>query len=154
MNKRGKTGLIILFVAIVLILAAAIYFTFFFYYTCSQSDLACYLAHQEKCAKTKFINDQAGVTWSYKIIGKNSGNCNIDVKILKVKEGSPKLVSLEEKEMICSVPLGSKKMPEEDLKECHGLLKEEIQNIMINDAHAYIIANIGQVSKELEKPVI
>ena len=154
MDKRGKIGLIILFLAILLILAVAIYFTFFFYYKCPQSDLACYLGHQEKCAKTKFINDQVGVTWSYKITGKSSGNCNVDVKILKIKEGSPKLVSLEEKDMICFVPIGSRKMPEEDLKKCHGLLKEEIQDIMIRDAHNYIISNMGQISEELKKPVI
>lgn len=154
MNKRGRIGVIITVVLIVLVFAAAIYFSFFFYYKCAQSDLACYLAHQEKCAKTKFINDEAQTTWNYKIIGKNDERCDVEVKILKMKQGSIDKINLEGKDMICSISVGSKIRPEENLNICHGLLKEKIQEIMINNAHAYIISNMGKISGELNQSVV
>jgi len=152
-NKRGR---ILAFVLIILILTAigvAIYFTVFFYYKCPNNDVACYLSHQEKCARTKFIYDKKDTTLNYIIKGKHSGACDILVKILDIKSGSSEKINLKNKEMVCSLPIGSVKYPEEDLKKCHGILREEIQEIMIKNAHAYIVSNIGQVSEELGKVV-
>jgi len=149
MQKKAGGGTWIIIILIIAALAATIYFTFFFYYKCPNNDVACYLAHQEKCARTKFINDKEESTLSYKIKGKNSGNCEIDVTVLSVKQGSAEKISLENKNMICSLLIGSRRYPEEDLSKCHGILKEELQGIMLQNAHAYIINNVGIVGEEL-----
>jgi hypothetical protein len=144
---------ILLVVLILIVLVAAVYFTIFFYYKCDNNDMACFKEHQRKCVKTKFINDKEDATWSFRIIGKADGNCNIEATILSIKEGSLDKEKLVGKSMICSVQLGLETSPESDLSNCHGILKEGIQEIMIKNAHAYIIQNIGSIGEELNKVV-
>ena len=147
MNKRGmnKTFIIII-IAIIAILA--VYFTFFFYYKCT--DIGCFKAHQEKCSKTKFINDAQDATWSYAIKGKSSGQCKIEVELVQIKQGEKTLETLEGNKMLCYLPLGNTANPETDLSKCHGLLKEELQETIINKLHAYILKNVGEISEELK----
>lgn len=140
-----------IFLLIVLIAIVAIYFTFFFSYKCE--DIACFQAHQEKCSKTEFINDDKAITWAYKINGKKDGKCEINVEILQIKEGSLDKKVLEGKSMNCYLPIGSKSFPEKDISVCHGLLKEEFQDIMLKNAHKYIVENIGEINAELNKVV-
>ena len=144
--KRGWK--IILIVFILIILVAAIYFTFFFSYTCK--DMACFKSHQEKCVHTKFIYDIEETKWLYYIKGKEDGKCEINVKVLQIKAGSIKRAVLEEKSMNCFLPLKSLVSPESDLSLCHGLLKEELQNLIIQKLHAYIIESVGEIGEELE----
>ena len=55
--------------------------------------------------------------------------------------------------MDCYVPLGSIVSPESNLAECHGLLKEGLQETIINKLHAYIVKNVGQIGEELQKAI-
>ena len=146
MNNRG-VGKIIIFVLILIVLVAAIYFTFFFYYKCD--DVACFTAHQEKCAKTKFLNSAEYADWKYKINGKKDGKCEINVEIVKVKQGNVDKLTLEGKSMNCILPLGSINPPENDISKCHGELKEEMQNLIIQKLHSYILDNLGEIGAEL-----
>ena len=150
MNNRGVSK-IIWIIIIIIVLVAAVYFTFFFSYKCS--DLACFQAHQEVCSRTKFVNDAEDVTWAYYIKGKENGECKIEVKVLNVKTGSIDKASLNGKLMTCYLTLGSTVSPEADLAKCHGILKEELQNMIINKLHAYIIENVGEISGELQKVI-
>jgi len=72
MNKKAGAGKIVLIILILVVLLGAIYFTFFFYYSCDDKDIACFKAHQEKCSKTKFLNDNEDALWNYKIKGKEN----------------------------------------------------------------------------------
>mgnify|MGYP001576755363 CR=1 FL=1 len=144
--KRGWK--IILIVLVLIILAAAIYFTSFFSYTCK--DMACFRSHQEKCVHTKFTYDTEETNWLYYIKGKADGKCEINVKVLQIKAGSIKRTVLEGKSMDCFLPLKSLAPPESDLSLCHGLLKEELQNLIIQKLHTYIIDNVGEIGAELE----
>ena len=56
---------------------------------------------------------------------------------------------LEGREMECYLPFGSVIEPEENLDRCHGLLKEEMQKIIINKLHNYITDNIGKLEDKL-----
>jgi len=87
----------------------------------------------------------------YKIKGMEDGKCKVDVKVLQVKEGSLDKTALEGYSMLCYLGKGDTTLPESDLTRCHGLLKEKIQEIMIQNAHAQIIKNLGQIAPELEK---
>lgn len=136
-------------IIVLAILVIAIYFSFFFYY--SVNTLEDFQAHQKKCARTIFINDVNYTTFEYKILGEEDNKCEIQVKVLQIKQGTLDKQALEGKIMVCSTELESTSAPESNLKECHGLLKEEIQNILINNCHSQIVANIGEVSQELSK---
>lgn len=149
MNNRGgiKTAVVVGVMVIVLIIA--VYFTFFFYYKCG--DIACFKSHQEKCTKTKFSNDGKDVVWDYKIFEKKGGNCEIKVGISKIKVGSIDKLPLEGKSMVCILPFGSLASPESDINKCTGELKEEMQGLIIQKLHSYIIDNLGEIGEELNK---
>jgi len=151
MNKKAGAGKIFLFILILVILAAAIYFTFFFAYKCD--DMTCFVAHQEKCSRTKFTNNAEEVTWEYNIKGKSGDSCEIEVEILQVKKGSLDAQKLENKKMNCYLPFGSTISPESDVSLCHGLLREEMQEMIIQKLHSYVLENIGQINEEFEKIV-
>ncbi|MCW8966859.1 MAG: hypothetical protein OQK82_09280 [Candidatus Pacearchaeota archaeon] len=146
-KKLGQVGRVILFFGIVIIFFSAVYFTFFFSYSCD--DLACYKAHQRECSRTKFVNNNEGTIWKYQIIGEANKTCEIDVEVLQIKEGSTDKKRIEGKTMICYLPLGDDTSPELDITNCHGLLKEELQKMIIEKLHLYIIENIGEISEEL-----
>lgn len=145
--KKGVK--ITLFVLAGILLVAAVYFTFFFYYRCS--DLACFKSHQSECDKTIFIREGDEIDWKYTIQGKKDGNCEIDVEVLRVKVGTLDKARLQGKEMTCLVSLGSQNNPEGDISKCTGALKEEMQNMIIQRLHAYIVENVGEVGQELNE---
>jgi len=146
--KKKKLITLILAVVLVLALAVAIYFTWFFSYSCD--DLACYREHQEKCLKTKFLNDANDVTWLYYIQGKSKGKCEIKVTALQIKEGATDKIVLQGKSMLCVLGMGDKTNPESDISRCSGELKEELQNLIIQNLHRYIIENLGEIGDELK----
>ena len=84
----------------------------------------------------------------YKILGKEGNSCNVYVQLLQLKKGAVELTILENKDMICSLPFGVLQEPEKNLKNCHGRLKEEIQNIIIQRMHSQIVENLGKISEE------
>lgn len=148
MNKKAGVGKKILLVAVVVVLAAAIYFTFFFSYKCD--DMACFQTHQEKCAKTKFVNDLEDAAWKYFIKKKSNGECVVNVELLQVKKGSLDLQKLEGKNMDCYLKLGDTASPESDISNCHGLLKEGMQDMIINKMYSYILDNLGEIDTNLK----
>ncbi len=147
--KRGPK--IVIGIATLVVLLVAVYFTFFFYYRCD--DLGCYRGHQEKCARTKFLNEDADALWQYRIDGKKSGQCVVNVEIVRLKEGTIDKSVLEGKSMNCYLELESIVNPEQDLSLCHGALKEEMQNLIIQKLHKYVLENVGNISSELNKAV-
>jgi porphobilinogen deaminase len=149
MKKGVKIGII--FLAIILVVIG-IYFTWFFKYNCD--NMECFQAYQEKCSKVTTIRETDTTTWQYTVLRKDEELCVIETKILLVKEGQIDRKMLEETSMECSLPIGSKALPENDLERCHGVLKEEIQQIIIKNAHAQILANIEKVSEELTQQEI
>lgn len=150
-NKKGQVGKLILFIGIIAILIGAIYFTFYFTYSCK--DMACFKAHQRECSRTKFVNDADDISWRYKIVGETNKACEIYVKVLKIKQGSLEKKRIEGKDMVCYLPLGDDLNPESDVSNCHGILKEELQEMVIEKLHLYVIENIGEISEELKKAV-
>ena len=146
MKKR-----IILVILIIIVAIIAIFFTFL--YTKKCSDAVCFNKALAKCSKASYVNDANDATWVYKIGGKSGDECKINVKILQLKEGTIDLSILEGKEMDCYLPLGSISSPQENLANCHGLLKEEMQGLIINKLHNYIVSNLGQIGEELGKAI-
>lgn len=142
--KKSVAWLIVL---AVIVFFGALYFTFAFSYSCNDS--GCFQSHQVKCSRTVYLNDGEDATWRYKIKGFSDGRCKVNVELVQFKKGTIDLVKLEGNEMSCYLPKGSLISPESDLSACHGLLKEGLQDVIINKLHNYIVDNIGQVSDEL-----
>ncbi len=149
MAERGKIFRWVILISIIIVLFLAVYFTWYYFPKCD--NMSCYVAHQEKCRKAKFINDGPEKTWVYKILGKNENKCDIEVTLLHIKKGDIKMKVLENKEMICSLNYGNRRNPEIDLTKCHGELREEIQNQIIQKLHTYLVDNLGEIGEELKK---
>ena len=149
MDKRGRKGVFLIVLSILVILCIAVYFTFFFKYNCEDNDIECFRSHQTECLKTEYISDDVDVTWGYDIKGREGNVCEIDVKIIKVKGGMIENKRLEGKEMTCSIVYGSSESPESDTSRCKGELKEEMQALIIQKLHAYIVSNLGQIDSNL-----
>lgn len=142
----------ILIAAIVVVsigLLISAYLIYFYSRTCSGQE--CFNNYLVKCQKSMFIKEDTNTIMRYQITGKSGSTCNTEVLLLQVKQGTSDLATLEGKSMICSTPYGTLMQPEENIKECHGLLKEEIQELMIKRMHAQIVENIGKISEEATK---
>jgi len=142
---------IILIVLIVIVAILAVYFTFFYSRKCSAA--SCFNFALTKCYRASYINDVEDAAWYYQIKGKSGDNCKINVKLLQLKQGTSDIAGLEGEEMTCYTPLGTITSPQGNLANCHGLLKEDMQGLIINKLHNYIVGNLGQISGELEKVV-
>ena len=150
MEKRGI--IIILVIAAVIVLALAVYSTFFYVSKCY--DIECFDSNLEKCKRADYEDNAEDAVWMYTIKGRTGEYCNVNVKLLQLKQGTIKLENLEGKEMLCSLDYGEISKPQSDLKSCHGLLKEALQEILINLNYNYVYDNLGKISEELEKPVL
>ena len=143
-----KKRLIVMCALLLLVIMGLIVSGYYLYYEinlCNEKE--CFYNSLAECRRTAFVNDGPETTLQYSIIGAYGGKCNVDVKILQIKRGTSELAVLEGKEMRCSLPLGLAVEPEKDLQSCHGVLKEEIQNIIIQRMHAQIVENLGKVSE-------
>ena len=148
--RRGN-WITLIIIGLIIVIGLAVYFTFFYAYKCN--DLACFQSHQKKCVRTSFVNVEEDTTWKYLIKGKSSGRCIVNVEVLNIKKGERNKQVLIGKDMNCYLPLGSAVSPESDITRCHGVLKEELQNLIIQKMHSYIVENLGEISEELEKVI-
>lgn len=136
-------------IGIIIIALVAVYFSFYYYKKCD--DLECFYSYQQKCSKASFINDAEDTIWLYKIQGKQDNKCVIDIKVLTIKEGTVDKQVLEGLGMTCALPLGSNVAPESDINRCHGILKEELQTLIIKKLHEYVVENVQEIGEELDK---
>jgi len=146
--KRGKP---VILGIIILIAIISVYLTFFYARKCS--DGICFNAALSKCKKAKYIDDAIDAVWAYEIKGKASGECKVEVELVQLKQGATEMEALQKKSMVCYMPLGTISSPQENLARCHGLLKEEMQSLIITRLHNYIVDNLGEIAQELTKPL-
>ena len=111
----------------------------------------CWQKYMSRCSKASFVNEEPEASWQYAVLGKSGNQCNIEVKLLMAKKGELRINELVGQEMICSYPIGSVAYAEKDLSKCHGLLKEGLQNVIINKLHTYLLENLGKVEEGLRK---
>ena len=137
----------IIFGALVLV-GLAIAGSFLYFYTGSCDNKDCFYQSIADCRRVSFINDNGEITMEYKIKGASGKTCVVDVSLLQIKEGSSELEPLEGKSMECFVALGTAADPEKNLQNCHGDLKEGIQDIIINRLHTQIVQNLGKINNE------
>jgi hypothetical protein len=110
----------------------------------------CFQKAMKECNNgVSYVNEDADATWRYKISGRGLNSCEINVRLLNAKEGDLRIDRAVGYEMDCSYGFGITAYPEKDLKKCHGRLKEELQSIVIEKLHAYILENLGEFQEGL-----
>lgn len=111
------------------------------------------------CKKGSYVQEADDASWEHTIhpsfdcmIGKCS-KCNVNVRLLAVKQGTVDFEKIQGLEMECLLAFGFTGNPQDNLENCHGLLKEELQNMIIKKMHSYILTNVGKVGEELNKAI-
>ena len=145
-GKRLNFDRVVMFFLIVLVLVAVflVYYLFYDYDECF--DEGCFFGALESCDKVTFVRVGEDVDWSYKVLGVSVGECDVDVELLRLKKGDLDLEVLDGESMVCDV-LGFKNYPEEDISRCSGKLKEEMQEIVIQRMHDYLLENLGDLEE-------
>lgn len=140
-----KKVLIIILILILILLGIR----FGYYPKCL--DQECFTRALVNCEKSIFLSQQENLAMNYKVLGKSTDKCRIEVKINNIKSGNFDLGKLENKKMICDIPPGILTLPESNLNNCHGQLKEDMQQLIIERMHTEIIENLGSINESLTK---
>lgn len=143
--------LLIMFVFLSIILIVFLVYYFFFYET-SCSNEECFKKAFDSCKKVNFIKEDDQASWLYQVQGKSiiKSKCNVKVTLLSLKQGSIENQKLNGKSMACQVLRENALNSEGDLGSCSGTLKEEMQDIIIQRMHNYILQNVGQIEEQFK----
>lgn len=142
---------IILIAAIALLLLAG-YIKFFHKTNCDDGDRQCFNTALARCSRATFTNYGADLAWYYNILGEQKDSCIVYVENVNFKTAI-EAAKLKGKGMECSLPLGVVTSPESNIDLCNGILKEELQDIIIQKMHLYIVQNLGSITEAFEKPL-
>ena len=140
-----------LIIVVVLAVGGASYLTFVYKPECMNYE--CWQGHMTRCSAATFINDEPEASWEYETTGMVGKQCAIRVSMLQAKQGELGIDRLVGEEMTCYYPEGIAAYAEKDLSKCHGLLKEDLQQIIISKLHAYILENLGKLNESLKSAV-
>ena len=130
----------------ILVLLALIYFLFFYSKTCNTKE--CFEENLKECNRAKFINS-ANITLEYLIKGSSNDLCEVQVTFLQGDVSNQDFLRLKNKEMSCYLVKGLVISPESSLDNCHGELKEQLQELIISKLHKYIVQNLGKLNADL-----
>ena len=144
-----NTNLRVLLSVIIVIIAAIIFILVFFYLNPKPcNDNACFMQSLAKCNRISFLKEDSRASWYYLIEGKyDKDSCKVKVKLLKMNQGTIDIEDLQGAEMACIVNRMDARPPEENMAQCQGLLKEKLQEIIIQRMHSYLLKNLGEVKE-------
>ena len=149
LKKRLGLALIILFIALVVFTG---YFLFIYPKPCADTNGECFAEAMAKCKKVSWVRDDAQASWGYIIKGTAQGdNCRVEIKLLKMKQGTIDSEKLQGKEMVCVIPKTETQFPEKDISRCSGQLREELQDLIIQRMHNYLLQNVGEIKTEFQE---
>ncbi|MBS3073991.1 hypothetical protein J4447_00880 [Candidatus Pacearchaeota archaeon] len=150
-KKKKRLVVAIFFIAALAVLSLIL---FKITYTKVCNDDSCFSLALSACQRAEFMKDTGDARWYYKIKGASAGDqCEIYVKLAQLRRGSMEILKLEGRDMICYLPYSIVESPQKDIERCHGSLREEIQSMLIQKMHSYLLENIGQVSREFTRIV-
>ncbi|MBI2109966.1 hypothetical protein HYT58_02215 [Candidatus Woesearchaeota archaeon] len=157
MKKRGGVSRkLIAFLLIVIASAATLYVTGFIRKDC-KDDKECFNWALKKCISSRVVLVKNNNIYTYGSVHSFGKMCKVDITLERVAVGADLELKrlLEGKSMTCKVPKDKLQQVDienfEDLMSyCHGELKEGLYELIIQRAYSLIIANLGDVVKELE----
>jgi len=136
---------------IVLVIAVFILSYFLWSYLTSYErcfSWTCFNDNLEDCSRTSFIGG-TDMIFDYRIEGVYDGKCRVSVVLLQGELNNQESIALEGERMVCDLPLGVIMLPESNIGNCHGTLKESLQDIVISRLHTYIVQNLGKINLEV-----
>jgi hypothetical protein len=146
--ERKRLFFAIIIIALTIVILAPVLYIFQFSAT-ECYNFICFQDRMRQCKPAQFLNEEPEATWKYYILGKSDNKCEIEVTLLRAKEGELDIHKLEGLSMLCEYPLNFASYPEKDLSKCHGRLKEELQSRIIEKLHSIILENIENFNTEL-----
>ena len=146
MKTRIKIAFGILVVAVVLF-----NFWFFVIYPKPVETSIQFVSAMENCKGVSWTREDAQASWLYIIKGR-AGNdaCKVEVQLLQMKEGTISSEKLQGQKMTCILQKGDTQFPEKNIADCTGELKEQLQDIIIQRMHNYLLQNVGEIRQEFE----
>ncbi|MCH7850787.1 MAG: hypothetical protein IH845_04050 [Nanoarchaeota archaeon] len=144
-NKIGKLKWFFILLGLAIFIYI-IWFLFFSFKTCDSWD--CFNNNLERCSRATFIGGDRMI-FEYTIRGTSGESCVVNVKLLQGELNNQDSIKLEGKEMRCSLPSGIIMIPESNIGNCHGELKEGLQDLVIKKLHTYLVRNLGKLNLEL-----
>ena len=146
--ENYKLGLFITLAVVFGISAASLTF----YYSPPINDFDAFISAMKKCETgEKYISEEDAATWRYTISRVEGTNCVVEVTLLQPKQGSIDMEKLAGDSMECTFQRGVATYPERNLDACHGLLKEELQTIVIDKLQTYVIENLRNIDQGLSE---
>jgi len=135
-----------IFLATIVLVVFAVIFLIFDFEDCNNK--ACFDKALKDCSRAKFVygND---MIFEYMIKGKGRNGCEVNVKLLQGNLNDADSARLEGLDMACVLPLGVVMNPENDIGACHGMLKEGLQDLIIEKLNTYLVQNLGQLNLEI-----
>jgi hypothetical protein len=145
----SKNSLIVSAIIVVLGLVGLFYFGVFGSVE-KCGEIGCYYENLDSCKKSYVLNEDENYVYRYEILNtKGLSYCEVDVRLVKVKNGGPNSAKLEGLNMICKVNRFEEIRPENDMLVCSGKLREELQEIIIDRMHNQILQNWEEIQKGL-----
>jgi len=144
--KKGFHWRTILLFVLVIFLGWLVFLVFFSYEDCRNRQ--CFDENLKDCDRAKFVAGE-DMIFEYAIKGKGGGGCEVSVELLQGELNNADSKKLEGQKMLCTLPLGVVMNPEADVGVCHGLLKEGLQDLIINKLHTYLVQNLGKLNLEM-----
>ena len=131
---------------VVVVLVWVIWFMFFSYAECGTWE--CFNEKLETCNRVKFIGGDEMI-FEYIVRGGSDNECRVDVELLQGELNNQDSIKLENQKMSCMLPKGVVMIPESDIGNCHGMLKEGLQDLLIKKLYVYLVQNLGRVNLEM-----
>lgn len=146
-KRTGGLGLIILIIGLIIFSS---YFLFFYVKPCE--DAQCFVNAMANCERVSWVREDIQASWLYIITGEVGDSeeeiCNVEVQLLKIKKGALDSEKIQGEKMNCVFLKGEIKLPEKDLSNCQGKLKEKLQEIIIQRMHSYLLENLGEINED------
>ncbi|MBR9704613.1 hypothetical protein GOV12_04320 [Candidatus Pacearchaeota archaeon] len=148
--KNIKRNVLISLIALIIIVIVSIA-ALIIYFPKSCEKPECFAQAMDNCKKVSLVREDSKAAWYYEILGRqDSQSCNIKVRLIKLKQGPLTIEDLLGSEMICKVSVGETLFPEENMESCTGLLKEQLQGLIIDKMHSVILKNLGEIKESFE----
>lgn len=148
-NKKKESFKFIIATVILVLFILILYFGFLKSTICK--DDKCFYNSIISCKRASYVFETEESTWKYEIKGITSGKCETKVEFLQAKKGGLEIEQLEGKSMQCMLPLGVLMNPEDDLENCHGELKENLQELIIKKMHSYLLENLQDINTDINE---
>lgn len=150
--RKVKTVLLIVIASLVLIAGLGLLYINFVH-TEKCETFECFQKNMDVCSRAEYVNEEPDASWRYTITGFGLTSCNVNVELLQAKKGELGIEELSGLSMDCEYQKGFSGYPEGDLGKCHGILKEALQEKIIEKLHKYVLENLGKIDESLNSGI-